>query len=196
MTRRWPCGPTVYHAPRWPIRGPGACAILAGISGDWPYLLGYNETRAKPDAEVLLRTGVAPESHPERGDLRLQSVGPARGYCSTGRSYQASLGCGRAGWFGGIGDVGSFYPHVRACMASYATSIPPSSLMREATALISTLSCINPSRIAAYLPARLQSFVVVAWGRGATKPYFVDDSAMVRARVPSRVSACSVPRRL
>ena len=39
-------------------------AILAGISGDWPYLLGYNETRAKPDAEVLLRTGAGLESHP------------------------------------------------------------------------------------------------------------------------------------
>jgi uncharacterized membrane protein len=39
-------------------------AILAGIGGDWPYLLGYNETRPKPEATVLLKTGAAPESHP------------------------------------------------------------------------------------------------------------------------------------
>jgi hypothetical protein len=42
----------------------------------------------------------------------------------------------------GIGDR-SHPTRVRACMASYAESMPPSSLMREATALISTWSCIN-----------------------------------------------------
>lgn len=39
-------------------------AVLAGITGEWSYLLGYNETRAKPDATVLLRTGDHPDSHP------------------------------------------------------------------------------------------------------------------------------------
>lgn len=38
--------------------------VLAGISGDWPYLLGYNETRARPDATVLLKAGAADDAHP------------------------------------------------------------------------------------------------------------------------------------
>ena len=46
---------------------PGAAAghpVLAGIEGDWPYLLGYNETKAKAGAEVLLRTGPGPDAPP------------------------------------------------------------------------------------------------------------------------------------
>lgn len=34
--------------------------ILAGVSGEWPALLGYNEVAAKPDAEVLVRVGGDP----------------------------------------------------------------------------------------------------------------------------------------
>jgi uncharacterized membrane protein len=37
--------------------GAGDHPILAGIGGPWPYLLGFNELQAKPDAEILLRTG-------------------------------------------------------------------------------------------------------------------------------------------
>ena len=39
-------------------------AILAGIGGGWPYLLGYNETRLKPGATLLLSTGVEHGDHP------------------------------------------------------------------------------------------------------------------------------------
>jgi uncharacterized membrane protein len=38
--------------------------VLAGIVGEWPYLLGYNETKAKPGATVVLRVGAAPDAHP------------------------------------------------------------------------------------------------------------------------------------
>ena len=31
--------------------------VLTEIGGPWPYLLGFNELQAKPDAEILLRTG-------------------------------------------------------------------------------------------------------------------------------------------
>jgi uncharacterized membrane protein len=34
--------------------------ILAGLSGDWPYFLGYNRVAAKPDAEVILAVGDDP----------------------------------------------------------------------------------------------------------------------------------------
>lgn len=46
--------------------------ILAGIDGEWPYLLGYNETQAKPDASVLLRTSAG---HPL---LAVGTVGAGR----------------------------------------------------------------------------------------------------------------------
>ena len=39
------------------VEGAGDHPILAGIGGPWPYLLGFNELQAKPDAEILLRTG-------------------------------------------------------------------------------------------------------------------------------------------
>jgi uncharacterized membrane protein len=38
--------------------------VLAGMDGEWPYLLGYNETRAKTDAAVLLRVGADAGAHP------------------------------------------------------------------------------------------------------------------------------------
>jgi uncharacterized membrane protein len=38
--------------------------VLSSIAGEWPYLLGYNETVAKPDATVLLRTGASKDAHP------------------------------------------------------------------------------------------------------------------------------------
>ena len=174
VTRRWPCGPTVYHAPRWPIRGPGACAILAGISGDWPYLLGY-ETRAKPDAEVLLRTGVAPASHPEPGDLRLQSVGPARGYCFN-RAILSS--------FSWLRPRRLVWRHRRR-----RAILPARSRLHGLVRDVDTTQLLDargnradlhlvlhqPVQDRSVPAARLQSFVVVAWGRGATKPYFVDD---------------------
>ncbi len=34
--------------------------ILAGIAGEYPALLGYNETTLKPDAELILSTGEHP----------------------------------------------------------------------------------------------------------------------------------------
>lgn len=34
--------------------------IVAGVTGEWPALLGYNEVVAKPDAEVLVRVGDDP----------------------------------------------------------------------------------------------------------------------------------------
>lgn len=34
--------------------------ILAGIDGDWPYFLGYNKLRAKPDGEIVLKAGNDP----------------------------------------------------------------------------------------------------------------------------------------
>ena len=39
------------------LEGAGDHPILAGIDGPWPYLLGFNELQARPDAEILLRTG-------------------------------------------------------------------------------------------------------------------------------------------
>lgn len=42
----------------------GMHPVLAGIDGEWPYPLGYNETSAKPWATVLLRAGAGPEAHP------------------------------------------------------------------------------------------------------------------------------------
>jgi uncharacterized membrane protein len=48
-----------------------AHTILAGITGEYPALLGYNETTLKPDAELLLRVG----SHPL---LAVRSVGQGR----------------------------------------------------------------------------------------------------------------------
>jgi uncharacterized membrane protein len=47
-----------------PVAAAKGHAVLAGIAGEWPYLLGYNETSAKPEATVLLRTGAAADSHP------------------------------------------------------------------------------------------------------------------------------------
>ena len=38
--------------------------ILSGIEGEWPYLLGYNETLAKPGVTVLLKTGIGSDAHP------------------------------------------------------------------------------------------------------------------------------------
>ena len=38
--------------------------VLSGISGEWPYLLGYNETVAKPGATVLLKSGTEADAHP------------------------------------------------------------------------------------------------------------------------------------
>jgi uncharacterized membrane protein len=38
--------------------------VLAGVDDGWPYLLGYNETKAKPDATVLLRVGPSQSAHP------------------------------------------------------------------------------------------------------------------------------------
>lgn len=35
-------------------------AILQGISGEWPYFLGYNRFKAKPGSEVVLRAGNDP----------------------------------------------------------------------------------------------------------------------------------------
>ncbi len=46
---------------------PGGAAdhpVLAGIGGDWPYLLGFNETKAKAGADVLLRAGDATDAPP------------------------------------------------------------------------------------------------------------------------------------
>jgi uncharacterized membrane protein len=37
----------------------GSHPVLAGITGEWPYLLGFNEVAAKPDGEILLRAGSA-----------------------------------------------------------------------------------------------------------------------------------------
>ncbi len=36
--------------------------VISGIDGDWPYLLGFNEVRPKPEAEIVLETrlGEAP----------------------------------------------------------------------------------------------------------------------------------------
>ena len=34
-------------------------AIMSGLDGGWPYLLGYNETKLKPGATLLLSTGAA-----------------------------------------------------------------------------------------------------------------------------------------
>jgi len=45
--------------------------ILDGIKGDYPALLGYNETTLKPDAELLLKTG----DHPL---LAVRNVGQGR----------------------------------------------------------------------------------------------------------------------
>ncbi len=32
--------------------------VIAGLGADWPYLLGFNEVSARPDADLLLSTGV------------------------------------------------------------------------------------------------------------------------------------------
>jgi uncharacterized membrane protein len=45
-------------------RSAGGHPILSGIEGEWPYLLGYNETVAKSDATVLLETGAGKDAHP------------------------------------------------------------------------------------------------------------------------------------
>ncbi len=42
------------------VGGDPAHPILAGVSGEWPALLGYNEVMAKPDADVLVRVGGHP----------------------------------------------------------------------------------------------------------------------------------------
>jgi len=47
--------------------GDGPHPILDGLGPDWPYLLGFNEVAAKPDADVLLQTG--------RGDAPLLVAG-------------------------------------------------------------------------------------------------------------------------
>jgi uncharacterized membrane protein len=48
-----------------PVRSEvGHHPVLDGIAGDWPYLLGYNETRAKPGATILLRTGDGADADP------------------------------------------------------------------------------------------------------------------------------------
>jgi uncharacterized membrane protein len=39
------------------VRGAKNHPVIAGIRGPWPYLLGFNEVRPKPDATVLLATG-------------------------------------------------------------------------------------------------------------------------------------------
>jgi uncharacterized membrane protein len=44
-------------------------AVTNGIEGEWPYLLGYNETRLKTGATLLLSTG------PDLGDQPLLAVG-------------------------------------------------------------------------------------------------------------------------
>jgi len=38
--------------------------ILAGLDGEWPFLLGLNEVEAKPEAEVLLTTSAEQGGHP------------------------------------------------------------------------------------------------------------------------------------
>jgi uncharacterized membrane protein len=40
-----------------PVRQGGKHAIMEGLDGPWPYLLGYNETKLKPGAMLLLSTG-------------------------------------------------------------------------------------------------------------------------------------------
>ncbi len=47
-----------------PAVADGGHPVLAGIGSDWPYLLGYNETVAKPGAVVLLRAGAAADADP------------------------------------------------------------------------------------------------------------------------------------
>lgn len=39
------------------VVGKGDHPVLAGIGGDWPYLLGFNEVTAKPGGTVLLEAG-------------------------------------------------------------------------------------------------------------------------------------------
>jgi uncharacterized membrane protein len=45
--------------------------ILDGVVGPWPYLLGFNEIKAKPDAELIVKTGEYPL-------LAVQKVGRGR----------------------------------------------------------------------------------------------------------------------
>lgn len=48
-----------------PTRGAAADhPALAGLDGEWPYLLGYNETVARAGAAVLLTAGPGPDAHP------------------------------------------------------------------------------------------------------------------------------------
>lgn len=55
-----------------PVEVVGAAhPILAGFAGEWPALLGYNETALKPEGELLLKTG----DHPL---LAVRGVGQGR----------------------------------------------------------------------------------------------------------------------
>ena len=38
--------------------------VIAGIAGEWPYLLGLNETRLKPDATLVMTAGAAADAKP------------------------------------------------------------------------------------------------------------------------------------